>query len=218
MAKIPGGITSKPSGKLGNIIFGAARTPQGKVATAREAVDPSNPDTAAQQQQRGKFQTAVRIVQDIGPDIYQGDWNRSVGQLPGFQSWQSILLNNLLAGNTLNLPPDRPLGELHFPDTWTQNTGTDPESIEVDWSTEDGPNGSTLDRPVIIAIEKDEPQNGVRDVATVVPGASRGDGVANIYVDKGGTDYVTCLYFRGGNGNAGKISTARFKVFTSQSS
>jgi len=215
MAKIPGGITSKPSGKLGNIIFGAARTPQGKVATAREAVDPSNPNTSAQQAQRGKFAQAVSIVQDIGPEIYQGDWNRAVGQLPGFQSWQSILLNNLADDGTLSAPPTRPLGKLHFPDTWDAQPGDNAGYIKVSWSDETGDNGTDQDKQIVVAIEQEKPSSGDREVKTVVPPGGRTEGRTNVVDLKPDTSYLVCLYFRGKQSAEGLLSSARFAVATS---
>lgn len=215
MAKIPGGITSRPSGKLGNIIFGAARTPEGKVATAREAVDPSNPDTPAQQTQRGKFRQALNIVQRIGPSIYQEDWNRSVGQLPGFQSWQSILLNNIDNQDVLGAPPDRPLGSLHFPDTTSISAGSRATEIDVTWSTEAGPNGTSQDEVYLIGIEADQPSGRDRDVVTSEGQDLRSTGSVTLGVGQASTDYVVCLYLVGQQSADGLLSKAVFTAATS---
>ncbi len=120
MAKVKGGITGRPAGKVASLIFGAARGREGKVVTVRELVAPSNPRTPEQQAQRGKFQSSLAYVQGWGPDVYQSDWNRSVGQLPGFQSMMSILLNNIQGTpERLTPPDDRQLGSLHFPDSFS---------------------------------------------------------------------------------------------------
>jgi hypothetical protein len=101
MAILEGGIFSNPRGKTGGIVFGAARTRTGKKVTSRLLVPPSNPNTAAQQVQRGKFAEALAIVRLLGSGIYQSDFNRSIGQLPGFQSVTSIFLNALDASEDI---------------------------------------------------------------------------------------------------------------------
>lgn len=214
MAKIPGGITSRPSGKLGNIIFGAARTPAGKVATAREAVDPSNPNTAAQQSQRSKFSQAVNIVQGVGPSVYQEDWNRAVGQLPGFQSWQSMLLNNIDQNDDLQPPDVRPLGNLHFPDSFSASSSDTSGSIDVSWSGELGDNGTDADDSVLLAIEQAQPASRERDVVTIVPGQQRSAQSATINTNQPGNVYVIGLYFRGAGNAEGLLSPADFTTAT----
>lgn len=215
MAKIPGGITSRPSGKLGNIIFGAARTPEGKVATAREAVDPSNPNTPEQAAQRSKFRQALNVVQRIGPSIYQEDWNRSVGQLPGFQSWQSILLNNIDANDQLQPPPDRPLGSLHFPDSTSASAGSRAAEIDVTWSSETGPDGTPQDEVYLIAIESEQPSGRDRDVVTSEGQDLRSTGSITLGVSQASTDYVICLYLVGQAGADGLLSKATFSEASS---
>lgn len=217
MAKIPGGITSRPSGQLGNIIFGAARTPEGKVATAREAVKPSNPDTPAQQAQRSKFQQAVAVVQAIGPSIYQEDWNRAVGQLPGFQSWQSILLNNIDGSNVLQPPSDRPLGNLHFPDSFTLATGASSGELDVSWSTENGPNGTAGDGIVIIGIEAPNPGGGSNRTVVTDLSNVRSDGSATLTGLGSATLTTVCLYVRGAGSADGTLSLASFEQGTAAS-
>jgi len=214
MARIPGGITSRPSGKLGNIIFGAARTPEGKVATAREAVQPSNPNTPDQQQQRSKFRQALNIVQGIGPGVYQDDWNRSVGQLPGFQSLQSIMLNNIDQNDALEVPPDRQLGDLHTPDSITGGSQSQPDRIDISYSTDVGSNGDPNDAAVLIAIEQSEPANRKRDVQAPGNLGTRQNGEASISVNQADTTYVVGVYFRGKDTAEGLLSTAEFVTAT----
>lgn len=217
MAKIPGGITSRPSGQLGNIIFGAARTPEGKVATAREAVDPSNPNTPAQQNQRSKFAQAVQATQDLGPGIYQEDWNRAIGQLPGFQSWVSMLLDNITDADLLEPPADRPLGNLHFPSTWSANTPPGAGGIEFSHDTGNGDNGTSSDEAVVVAIEADLPSGRDRDVVKISGGLPRSNGTIQFSVNQNGTDYVIGLWFRGAGSADGLISQAQFLTMTSGS-
>lgn len=215
MAKIPGGITSRPAGKVGNIVFGAARTAEGKVATARQLVSPSNPDTPAQQSQRSKFDRSLDIVQDLGPAIYQDDWNRAVGQLPGFQSWMSVLLNNMDGNLDLSPPPVRPLGNLHFPDSASAATGTATGEIDVSFSTESGDNGTSSDELVVVSIEAGDPLSGDRETVTQIANVTRSAGADTITMSNGGRDCVVGIYFRGAGSADGTLSAAHF--FTASS-
>jgi len=146
MAIIRGGLHGRPSGNVAGVVYGAARTRQGKAVTARELVFPSNPQTPAQVLQRQIFFASMHGVRSVGPDMYQDDWNRSVGQLPGFQSLISILMMNTDASNELSAPDPTPLGNLHFPDTFTIVTGAGAAgSIQLDWTGELGDNGTNND-------------------------------------------------------------------------
>lgn len=145
MAKLTGGLHGRAAGNVGGIIYGAARTRLGKVVTARELVIPANPQTAAQTNQRDKFLASLRASRAAGPDFYQEDWNRSVGQLPGFQSLMSILLHAIDDDNKFLVAPDvTPLGTLHTPATITWEWGVGTE-ITLTWSTEAGDNGDPAD-------------------------------------------------------------------------
>lgn len=214
-AKIAGGITSRPSGRLGNIIFGAARTEQGKVVTAREAVDPSNPNTTAQQTQRTKFSESLSIVQDIGPSVYQEDWNRARGQLPGFQSLMQILLNNIDDSEVLSPPPDIPLGNLHFPDTWTLQAGLSPGDAEFTWDTATPGGASATDTAVMVLIPADAATRGNFAAAYAEVGDDRSAGSDQISTGVGaGVDMIGGLYFRASDPSAPPLSLAKFDVFT----
>ena len=144
MSRITGGIFSKPSGKTGGIVFGAARTRQGKVATARELVSPSNPNTPAQQTQRGKFKSSLDLIRRFGAGVYQVAWNRSIGQLPGFQSMVSVVLNQMAANKDITLVTEINLGTLHFPDSFVF-ASPDTGELQVDYTTELGANGTAAD-------------------------------------------------------------------------
>ena len=214
MAKVKGGITGRPAGKVAELIFGAARTREGKAVTVREAVNPSNPRTAEQQAQRSKFSQALQVTKAIGPSIYQDDWNRSVGQLPGFQSWMSILLNNIDATDTLAAPADIQLGDLHYPDTVQATPGTQTGEIDVDWSSEAGANGTGADVAVAIAIEQSPDGQGVRQVVTSTA-ATRTDETATLQNLPTGSIFVVGLYFRGAGSAEGLLSLAGFYNATS---
>jgi len=145
MAVLTGGLHGRPRGNVAGVVYGGARGRAGKLVTAREKVDPSNPRTAGQVAQREKFERTLNIVRLWAPDIYQSDWNRSVGQLPGFQSVHSLLLNAVGEDHYfVATPADTPLGILHLPDTLTV-TSTGASEFTVTWSAETGDNGSIAD-------------------------------------------------------------------------
>ena len=192
MSVITGGIFSKPRGKTGGIVFGAARTRQGKLATARELVKPSNPNTALQQTQRSKFKSALDLVRRLGAAIYQVAWNRSIGQLPGFQSMVSIFLNQMDSSKDITLVNDINLGILHFPDTFSISS---PSAGDFSYtnSTELGSNGTADDEFKLLLIAKTDANRQLANGVIVFDGAVRDDG---------------------GDGKSGLISGATYEVYT----
>lgn len=155
MAILTGGLHGRPAGNVAGVIYGGARGRRGKLVTARELVIPANPNTAAQQVQRNKFSDCLDIVRAYGPTMYQDDWNRSIGQLPGFQSLMSILLDNMDASGDLTAPAVTPLGDLHVPDTITFLTGVAAGAVTMVWSQETGNNGTTGDEMQVYAVNAD---------------------------------------------------------------
>ena len=110
MARLEGGIFSRPRGKTGGVVFGAARTREGKAVTSRLLVRPSNPRTPAQQLQRRKFDRTLNTVRSWGPGLYQNFFNRTIGQLAGFQSLESILLSAFKNDGSFEAPADTRTG------------------------------------------------------------------------------------------------------------
>lgn len=156
MAIVRGGLHGRPSGNVSGIVYGGARTRTGKVVTARELVFPSNPNTAAQALQRLKFKQSLYATRHLTADIWQDDFNRSIGQLPGFQSMMSIILENTDATEEFGIPPDTPLGNLHFPDTFTVETGAGGSgTFEIVWTAEVGLNGTVEDKFNVLAVAVD---------------------------------------------------------------
>lgn len=82
MSRLAGGLFSTPSGHNNGLIFGAARTPDGKKVTAREYVKPANPNTQAQQKQRTKFSYAVEVAKQMVPETVNDGWDRAVNNYP----------------------------------------------------------------------------------------------------------------------------------------
>jgi hypothetical protein len=210
MARISGGIFSRPRGSVSDVVFGAARTRTGKVVTAREKVPPSNPNTPAQQTVRNKFKDALQIVKAIGPSIYVTDFNRAVSQLPGWQSLMSIFTRKLDASFTLLEPDDVQLGTLHFPVTFTIATGAGPGEIVLTWSGEFGPNGTAADVLQVIAI----PALAANRVTTdaVLANDTRNGSPLTITGLVDGASYQVGVYFRGAGTAAGELSLLKWST------
>lgn len=214
MARVTGGVTGRPSGKIAGVIFGAARSRTGKVVTAREKVSPSNPNTTGQQSQRRKFFDALEIVKELGPSLYQDDWNRAVGQLPGFQALMSIMLNNLDGSGTLAAPSTVPLGDLHYPDTvyWLE----DPQAGEIDLviTPETGANGTSSDEMVVFIIAAARPVSGKRHVVVSNGAATRATEAVTFTGLTPGTVYICGFYMRGASTAAGLLSQCTWASVT----
>jgi hypothetical protein len=217
MAKVTGGILGRASGKVSGIVFGGARGRTGKVVTAREKVIPANPNTASQQAQRSNFQAALAIVRGFGPDVYQDCYNRAIGQLPGFQSLMSVVLNNRNEDGTFKAPPATPLGTLHYPTTLTITSDAVAGQVDVIWSVELGDNGTDADEAYIICWAADhssEPQY----IASVAQ-AQRSGGAAGVSfedLDEGET-YIVGLLFVGAGTALGLLSQVKYdQVFVKE--
>ena len=208
MSILKGGIFSKPSGKTGGIVFGAARTRTGKLVTARELVPPSNPNTPLQQTQRSKFKSALDLVRRIGADVYRSAWNRSVGQLPGFQSMESIFLNQMAANKEITLVNDINLGILHSPDTITFDS-TIVGHATANFTSENGANGTENDQAVLIAIAKTDDDRQLANGVKVDSGDIRSDESASVIGLKSGSTYELYFYFVGKDSASGLYSIAK---------
>lgn len=210
MAKQTGGILGTPSGKIAGIIFSSARSRAGKVITAREKVSPSNPKTPAQVVQRNKFATVVDLTRKWGPAIYQVDWNRSVGQLPGFNSVMSIWLGAIDDALLFAVPSVTPLGDLHNPDTLTFAAGAQTGEVKLTWSTELGANGTDDDKAVMIVQRQDASSGNL--VAISPGGAPRSLGATGITLGgfASGEGTVVAIYFRGDGAADGNLTQATY--------
>jgi hypothetical protein len=214
MAKLDGGVFSRPRGKTGGLVFGAARTRQGKVATVRQLVPPSNPNTAAQQTQRTKFKEALEIVRQIGKSIYGSDWNRAISQLPGFQSMMSIFMNNMDDQYVLTLPAETNLGSLFTPGlgNFVANTAT---SVIVEGAgLGTGPNGTLADKMVAILIATNPGPSASERVVGVGSGAERSTQEQNVELSDGTVEFLGALYYQGAGTAAGLVSNAEWKIDT----
>jgi len=207
MATLEGGIFSRPRGKTGGIVFGAARTRQGKLVTSRLLVSPSNPNTPAQQTQRNVFSSSQAIVRALGPNIYQSDWNRSVGQLPGFQSFQSIMMTQMASNLDLTLVNDINLGTLEQL-ALIDVDSTSPQTIDINWDPAVTGNGTANDQVVVLAIAKTSANrtNGANIIVDVT--AKRSDSFVNVSTFTTGAVIELYIYARGAGTAEGLLSIA----------
>jgi hypothetical protein len=208
MAVLTGGIFSRPRGKTGGIVFGAARTRQGKLVTSRLLVPPSNPNTIAQQTQRTKFSECLSIVRRFGSSIYQSDFNRSVGQLPGFQSMESIYLNQMDDSSEITLINEVNLGILHNPLTMECSTNEGPDLI-LDWSTELGDNGTANDLAHFLVAFKGKTAREQTLGVTKSVSALRSAGTVTITIPSINAFVSVYAYFKGAGTAAGLLSVAK---------
>lgn len=206
MSKLEGGIFSRPRGKTGGIVFGAARTRRGKQVTTRLLVPPSNPNTAAQQAQRSKFKLTLQLIRSIGPDFYQQPFNRVVSQLPGFQSLMSILMNNF--NDTFGWGPTGKetylRGSNPLPDGITVTLGTG--EVDLTWSATPKTGGLAGDEVFAIAYPRSTPDDALEGVQTF-DGQTIGDGATGYTIDNpDDEDVVIFLWTVGSGANAGIYS------------
>lgn len=208
MSVLSGGIFSNPRGKTAGIVFGSARTRTGKKVTARQLVPPSNPQSPAQTTQRGKFAESLAIVRLLGASVYQSDFNRSIGQLPGFQSMESIFLNNMDDSFILSNPPSINLGSLHTPDTLTVVAGTPSGSVDITFSTENGLNGLPTDTIRMFAVATNPNTTPLTRVVKVPTSVQRSTGASITEVTgfASGEEVLVMLWAQGFGSTAGMLS------------
>lgn len=217
MAKLIGGLHGRPAGNVGGVVYGAARTRIGKVVTARELVYPSNPKTVAQVLQRAKFEEALNAVRRLGASLWQDDWNRSIGQLPGFQSMMSIILYNTDASEDFNTPPDTPLGSLSFTSSLAIVTGAGAAgTVDATWNTGLGINGTANDVVEVFGVEKAAGVGNIRGAVDFAATTTRSTGSLTIATGSSNTCFQVGFYFQGAGTAAGLLSLCRWTEVTSK--
>jgi len=207
MAILVGNPYGRLMGTLAETVGGAARGRRGKLNTIRTKVDPSNPNTPDQVIQRSKFRDCLDVARAVGPALYQADLNRAIGELPGFQSLMSVLLNNISDIYTFTEFPTLLLGDLHVPNEVTLGAGVTAGSFLLEWTTELGPNGTASDRLSCFIVEATAPAPGTdRHVYKLDAGEFRSDADITAGGFPGDTDMVVLGWFTGSGTAAGLIS------------
>jgi len=216
MAIITGGLHGRVRGNVDGIIYGAARTRIGKVVTAREYVIPANPRSAPQVLWRSIFKCGLYATRHLGASLWENDFNRAIGQLPGFQSIMSIiLLATDRVSRDLEEPPDTPLGNLYAPDVTFVTHGAISGSITASWTGELGLNGTDADVLNFFGIGVDGTAEGVRIAVDWEESAVRSDLTMDIPTGYDSTDWIAAVYFQGAGTAEGKLSLCQWKAVTS---
>lgn len=217
MAKLIGGLHGRPSGNVGGVVYGAARTRLGKAVTARELVYPSNPNSAGQVIQRRKFKGSLYATRHLTSGLWQSDFNRAIGQLPGFQSMMSILLMNTDNVFLLTAPPDTPLGNLHIAGNMAAVTGVGAAgSVDLSWTAELGLNGTAADVINVFGIKADESATGVRGAVDFAATGVRADTTLIVPTGSSGADWIIGIYWQGAGTALGLLSECVWFTVTSK--
>lgn len=217
MAKLIGGLHGRPSGNVGGVVYGAARTRLGKVVTARELVYPSNPQSAGQVLQRHKFSEALFAVRHLGATLWQNDFNRAIGQLPGFQSMMSIILSNTDALEDFNTPPATPLGNLHYAGAMAAVTGVGAAgTVDLSWTAELGLNGTAADVIEVFGVEKLESLGQVRGAVNFAATGVRADTSLIVPTGSGNMVFQVGVYWQGAGTAVGLLSECKWFEVTSK--
>lgn len=215
-AIVRGGLHGRPSGNVSGIVYGGARTRVGKVVTARELVFPSNPNTAAQALQRLKFKQSLYATRHLTASLWQSFFNRAIGQLPGFQSMMSIILNDTDDAEDFGVPPDTPLGNLHFPTTFTVETGAGAAgTVIITYSAELGLNGTVADVMTVFSVGV-APQNvDERRAGTLSTTDLRADSPIVQQTGEIGYDWIIAALFKGAGTAEGLLTPCKWFAVTS---
>jgi hypothetical protein len=215
MAIIVGGLHGRPSGNVSGVVYGAARTRTGKAVTARELVYPSNPQTPGQMLQRHIFLESLDATRNLAAGLWQDDFNRAIGQLPGFHSMMSIILNNTDALEVLGAPADTPLGNLHFPDTFAVATGAGAAgSFTCTWTNELGGNGTAADIVKAFAIAVDAGVAYDRFAIDCVDTEVRVNLTEVMQTGVAATDMIVGAYVQGAGAAVGLLSPCHWFTVT----
>lgn len=102
MAKINRGILGGFSGSIANVTGGSWK---GIAYMRSKPLSVANPNTAAQQTQRGKFASAVEFAQRILTNAIKPLWDRFVERQSGFNAWISANID-AFNNNGLDSPGD----------------------------------------------------------------------------------------------------------------
>lgn len=110
MAKLLGGIYSRPAGKVGGLVFSNARTRIGKLTTVRTKVIPSNPKTRRQKTHRDALKESSQLMSGLSPSNSTQAFQRTDMYNAGFQAGTKLFVNNKGTGAGFDLPPKAGLG------------------------------------------------------------------------------------------------------------
>ena len=206
MAILTGNVIGDPAGTVGHVVYGKARTRDGKVVTMRRWARPTNPRTAGQTSQRSQFADAVQTVRALGPSFYQVDWNRIDGQLPGFHSLMHLFLENINAAFIYQTPADVPMGTLHVPATQTIAQGPTIGLLDYTWSAEVGQNGDAADDVICFAVRAARDPADDHLAFIMDPELTRATSPGQIDTGESNEGYICGTYLRSTLGEPANLS------------
>ncbi|MBA7706065.1 hypothetical protein ES703_114910 [subsurface metagenome] len=177
---------------------------------------PSDPKTAAQVIQRRKFAGCLYAIRHIGATLWQADFNRAIGQLPGFQSMMSIAILNTDDAFVMTAPPDTPLGNLHYGGSMAVVVGVGVAGdIDLSWTAELGLNGTDADVVEVFGFGADEIGAGTRRGVDFAATATRVDALLVVPTGTAGQDWIIGIYFQGAGVAEGLLSECHWFAVTS---
>jgi hypothetical protein len=219
MSRLTGGIFSKPSGQTAGVVFGQARTRQGKVVTARQLVVPTNPNTAGQQAQRGIFSYAKDIVRATTSGWYESAFNRAVSQLPGFQSMMSIMMRTIDSAGVVTAPSQTNLGSLDVLNVTSIVADASDGHVAIEFTNATPLKGSAGDLVYAVVIPKTAAKRAIQGNALTQLGVStRDDTPIEITVPSivAGDHFIVGIFVKGIAPNAGVFSPCVWTDVTAQ--
>lgn len=206
MGVINQGILGKISGKVGPVQGASWKG----IAYLKQYTIPSNPNTPAQQSQRGRFANCVRFAQSLYSMIIEKFWNPFSVKMSGYNAFISknikfldnttfyVTTNNLLsAGNVESAP------------VTTASLSVD--TVSITWNTSTIGNGLSTDLVNLYVIKKDTYQ-----IWSSATSFARSVGNGTVQVDSGLTasDLIAFatisrgsgITFEAGNSSAMQVS------------
>ncbi len=108
--------------------------------------------SAGQVTQREKFADCIAIVRALGPMAYKVDWDRAIGQLAGFQSWTSVLLDAMDPARLITAPPSVSPGTLPVFTSLAAAAATTAGQVTFTWTAATTTPGAATDMLNVAAI------------------------------------------------------------------
>lgn len=141
MAKIRAGVLGNTRGKVGGVVGGQFKD----VNYIREYVKPANPNTAAQQTQRGKMSDCVEFCKPLVGPVFNAYTDRFLKHMSGF----NFFIKRAIAefdGSPVYANIKMTEGKLYFGGIVSAIHTATPGSVAITFSTAVGNNGADTDK------------------------------------------------------------------------
>ena len=151
MGKIINGILGPVSGKIAGVVGGGWKG----INYLRAFVIPANPNTAAQQTQRGKFSRCVDFAKILVGPIFNVYTDKFQKKQSGFNFFIKRNIAEFLDPPTFeNLKVTE--GKLYFGNVVNQTAVAATDTVHVEWDTDLGSNGLATDKIFGFAYNEDQ--------------------------------------------------------------